>query len=152
MKIGKNYRLLLSGVGIILVMVSSFIPICDSRTIAIFTNRTNDTLFIGASHYNTIDSVDCQLYPAYLPNDSCFYPSKVTLWKGIDVQGDIIYPDSMFTIDGEYLFNNTDTCFFFLIKCKDAIKYSWDEIRMMKLYRQRIVVRNDDGKFNQTIR
>lgn len=85
-----------------------------------FTNRTNDTLFIGASHYDTIDSVDCLLQPAYLPIDSDLYPSKVTLWNGIDVQGDIVYPDSLFTIDGNYLFNNTDTCYFFLIKWKDA--------------------------------
>ena len=56
MKIDKKYRNLLGGIAIILSLVSSCIPICDSRTIAIFTNRTNDTLFIGASHYYTIDS------------------------------------------------------------------------------------------------
>ena len=42
--------------------------------------------FIGASHYDTIDSVDCLLQPTYLPIDSDLYPSKVTLWNGIDVQ------------------------------------------------------------------
>lgn len=135
MKIDKKYRNLLGGIAIILSLVSSCIPICDSRTIAIFTNRTNDTLFIGASHYDTIDSVDCLLQPAYLPIDSDLYPSKVTLWDGIDVQGDIIYPDSLFIIDGNYLFNNTDTCYFFLIKWKDAKNHLWDEIRMKKLYR-----------------
>ena len=64
MKIDKKYRNLLGGIAIILSLVSSCIPICDSRTIAIFTNRTNDTLFIGASHYDTIDSVDvyCNLH------------------------------------------------------------------------------------------
>lgn len=152
MKTEKNYRNLLSVVGIILVLVSSCIPMCDSKTIAIFTNRTNDTLFIGASHYNTIDSVECQLRPTYLPIDNSLHSSKITLWNDIDVQGDIIYPDSTFTIDANYLFNNTDTCYFFLIKWKDAKDYSWDEIRMMKLYRQRTVVRNIDGKFNPTIR
>lgn len=70
MKIDKKYRNLLGGIAIILSLVSSCIPICDSRTIAIFTNRTNDTLFIGASHYDTIDSVDCLLQPAYLPIDN----------------------------------------------------------------------------------
>lgn len=151
MKIDKKYRNLLGGIAIILSLVSSCIPICDSRTIAIFTNRTNDTLFIGASHYDTIDSVDCLLQPAYLPIDSDLYPSKVTLWNGIDVQGDIVYPDSLFTIDGNYLFNNTDTCYFFLIKWKDAKNHLWDEIRMKKLKIRKIVVRDCNGKFDQTI-
>ena len=48
MKIDKKYRNLLGGIAIILSLVSSCIPICDSRTIAIFTNRTNDTLFRDA--------------------------------------------------------------------------------------------------------
>lgn len=132
MKIDKKYRNLLGGITIILSLVSSCIPICDSRTIAIFTNRTNDTLFIGASHYDMIDSVDCQLQPAYLSIDSGLYPSKVALWNLIDVQRNIVYPDSLFTIDGNYLFNNTDTCYFFLIKWKDAKQYSWDDIRIKK--------------------
>lgn len=151
MKIDKKYRNLLGSIAIILGLFSSCIPICDSRTIAIFTNRTNDTLFIGASHYDTIDSVDCQLQPAYLPIDSGLYPPMVTLWKDINVQANIIYPDSLFTIDGNYLFNNTDTCYFFLIKWKDAKQYSWDEIRIKKLYYRRIVVRDCNGKFDKTI-
>ena len=35
MKIDKKYRNLLGGIAIILSLVSSCIPICDSRTIAI---------------------------------------------------------------------------------------------------------------------
>lgn len=136
---------------IVICSLSSCIPITHSRVLAVFKNCTNDTLFIGASHYDMIDSVDYQLQPTYLPIDSGLYPSKVMLWNGIDVQRDIVYPDSLFTIDGNYLFNNTDTCYFFLIKWKDAKNHSWDEIRMKKLYRRRIVVRNYDGKFNQTI-
>ncbi|WP_278372052.1 hypothetical protein [Segatella bryantii] len=53
--------------------------------------------------------MDCQLQPAYLPADCGLYPSTVTLWKDINVQAYIIYPDSMFTIDGNYVFNKTDT-------------------------------------------
>lgn len=151
MKTGKEYCLFLCGIVIILDLVSSCIPVCDSRTIAIFKNSTNDTLFIGASHYDTIDSVDCQLQPAYLSIDSDLYPSKVALWNVIDVRGNIVYPDSSFTIDGNYLFNNTDTCYFFLIKWNDAKQYSWDEIRIKKLYHRRIVARDCNGKFDKTI-
>jgi len=136
---------------IILGLFSSCIPICDSRTVAIFKNGTNDTLYIGASHFDMIDSVDCQLQPAYLVVDSDTFFSKVTLWNGVDIRGSIVYPDSSFTIDGNYLFNNTDTCYFFLIKSKDAKKYSWDEIRAKKIYRRRVIVQNCDGKFDQMI-
>lgn len=151
MKTDKKYRNLLGSIAVILGLLSSCIPICDTRTIAMFTNRTNDTLFIGASHYDTIDSVDYLLQPAYLPIDSGLYPSRLVLWKDSDVQGGIVCPDSLFTINGNYLFNNSDTCYFFLIKWKDAKNNSWDEIRMKKLYRRRIIVRDCNGKFDKTI-
>ena len=34
---------------------------------------------------------------------------------------------------------------------EDAKNYLWDEIRMKKLYRRKIVVRDCNGKFDQTI-
>lgn len=147
----RKYKKKLGYVVIILGLFSSCIPICDSRTVAIFKNCTNDTLYIGASHFDMIDSVDCQLQPAYLVKDSDTFSSKVTLWNGVDIRGSIVYPDSSFTIDGNYLFNNTDTCYFFLIKWKEAKKHSWDEIRTKKIYRRRVVVRNGDGTFDHCI-
>lgn len=152
MKTIKKYGSFIGGIAIILLLYSSCIPVCDSRSIAVFTNRTNDTLFIGASHFDSIDSVDCQLAPDYSTVDSGLHSAKLTLWHGIVVQDNIIFPDSMFTIDGNYLFNNSDTCYFFLIKLRDANNYSWDEIRMNKRYQRRKVFRNSDGKFNHVIK
>lgn len=123
-----------------------------SQRVSLFLkNRTDDTLFIGASHYNAIDSVGCLLQPAYLSTGDELYPSKVRLWNAIDDKSKIVYPDSSFTIYTEYLFDNTDTCYFFLVKWKDAKNHSWDEIRMKKLYSRRIIIRDSNGKFEQTI-
>jgi hypothetical protein len=148
----RKYKKKLGYVVITLGLFSSCIPICDSRTVAIFKNCTNDTLYIGASHFDMIDSVDCQLQPAYLVIDSDTFSSKVTLWNGVDIRGSIVYPDSSFIIDGNYLFNNTDTCYFFLIKWENAKGFSWDEIRTKKLFRRWIVTRDKEGRFDRHIR
>lgn len=151
MNIFKKYGCFIGVIAIMLYLYSSCVPVCDSRTIAIFTNGTSDTLFIGASHFDSIDSVDCLLSPAYIV-DNGLHSSKLILWHGKEVQGNIIFPDSMFTIDGKYLFNNTDTCYFFLIKFVDANNYSWDEIRMNNCYCRRKVFRNSNGRFNHIIK
>ena len=59
----KNTNLL--GVTLIICVLSSCIPIIDSRVDAIFKNSTNDTLFIGASHYDNLDSVEFLVNPNY---------------------------------------------------------------------------------------
>lgn len=39
----------------------------------------------------------------------------------------------------------------FILVRRDAKQYSWDEIRIKKLYHRRIVVRDCNGKFDKTI-
>ena len=63
-----------------------------------------------------------------------------------------IYPDSIFSVNELYLFNNTDTEYFFLIKYNDAKNYSWDEIREKKLYNKWITIKDKDGKFDRNIK
>lgn len=48
--------------------------------------------------------------------------------------------------------NNTDTCFFFLIRNEDVKNHSWDEIRAKKLYKKWITVRNKEGEFDTNIK
>ena len=48
--------------------------------------------------------------------------------------------------------NNTDTCFFFLLKNEDVKNHSWDEIRAKKLYKKWITVRNKEGEFDTNIK
>jgi len=132
-----------------------------------FKNCTNDTLYICASHYDNIDSVDCQLDPHYyLPDNSILDTTDVSLWEIKTLKiGDYycdfvpckdwyIYPDSICSIDYYYLNDKdkTDTCYFFLIKWSDAKKYSWDEIREQKLYRKWVVTRDKKGEFDRNIR
>jgi hypothetical protein len=138
----------------LLFSISSCIPIVDSKVAVGFRNCTNDTLFIGASHYDNIDNVDNQLLPNYnIICNSNFKITNLSLWKRISTQGDFfVYPDSTCLIDDNYLFGNKDTCYFFLIKWRNAKRYSWDEIRTKKLFYRWIVTRDPEGKFDRNIR
>ena len=137
------------------------------RRTAGFKNCTNDTLFIGASHYDNIDSIDCQLEPFYhKPENSILDTTDVSLWKKKTLKiGDYycdfvpckdwnIYPDSICSIDVDYLCEKCEsgTTYFFLVKWSDAKKYSWDEIREQKLYRKWVVTRDKKGEFDSNIR
>jgi len=148
----KNTNLL--GVTLIICVLSSCIPIIDSRVDAIFKNSTNDTLFIGASHYDNLDSVGFLVNPNYkIPANSNLNTTDIPLWQGTFVSGDsFVYPDSACAINADYLFEQKDTCYFFLVKLKDAKRYSWDEIRTKKLFRKWIVTRDKEGKFDKNIR
>ena len=126
----------------------------DSRVDAIFKNCTNDTLFIGASHYDNVDSVEFLVNPNYnIHANSDLDTTNISLWKGTFVRGNsFIYPDSTCAINSNYLFQEKDTCYFFLIKWGDAKRYSWDEIRTRKIFRRWIVIRDTAGKFDRNIR
>ena len=116
-----------------------------------FINYTNDTLLIGTSHYDCIDSVDFMLSPGYLSVES----DRDTLWKDDCLYFEsscVIHPDSTCFINYYYLSYKTDTCYFFLIKWSDAKKYSWDEIRDKKMYRTWIVTKDKDGNYDTNIR
>ena len=133
----------------------------DCVNVEQFKNCTNDTLFVGISDYDNIDS-------------TCWFgeridrPSKEPLLisiRNIDMtycdtvitpkeqakmarEGMITYPDSFFYVNEGLLFHT----YFFLIKFKDAKNYSWDEIREKKLYNKWITVKGKDGKFDRNIK
>ena len=151
-----------------LLFISIFYLLFTSTTcvrITYFKNCTEDTLFIGASHDNNIDSIDEQLAPCYdlCANDN-LDTSGISLWKERIIMRNsleyyigafkscYIYPDSTCTINDYYLFDKNDTCYFFLIKWSDAKKYSWDEIRDKKMYRTWIVTKDKDGNYDTNIR
>ena len=132
-----------------------------------FKNHTSDTLYIGASHYDDIDSIDKQLEPCWwIPTNSILDTTDVSLWERKTEHSDdyycvfeanrdwYIYPDSICSVDYYYLFDNgeNDTCYFFLIKWSDAKRYSWDEIRANKLYRKWVVTRDKNGEHDMNIR
>ncbi|MDN5553991.1 hypothetical protein [Prevotella sp.] len=139
---------------IILCVLSSCIPIIDSRVDAIFKNCTNDTLFIGASHYDNVDSVEFLVNPNYnILANSDLDTTDISLWKGTFARGDsFVYPGSICAINANYLFQDKDTCYFFLIKLGNAKRYSWDEIRAHKIFSRWIVTKNTAGKLDKNIR
>ena len=156
MKIYKKKRNLLVCFSIIMCLLSSCIPAMDSVTLARFKNCTNDTLFVEvSSYYNNIDSANCMLEPEWYYEDSILCNNKdICLWNDIRAGGKKIYPDSIGKIYDYMLFyrNNTDTCFFFLIRNEDVKNHSWDEIRAKKLYKKWITVRNKEGEFDTNIK
>ena len=92
----------------------SCIPVCE-RTLVVFRNYTKDTLIIGVSNINNIDSVNDIMQSCNLNTDSIDI-QNVSLWNNIcfDMNKEmIICPDSTCMIDKLSLFQNTDTCYFF---------------------------------------
>ncbi|MFA4047112.1 hypothetical protein HPS54_08260 [Prevotella sp. PCHR] len=154
MSINKDKRKLLGCILIIICLLPSCIPIIHTRHDERFKNCTNDTLFIGASNYDHIDSVKLLVNPEYAPLPIYYIDTvDISLWKGEFAGCDsFVYPDSMCSINADYLFTNSDTCYFFLVRWKDAKRCSWDEIRSQKIFRKWIVVRNADGKFDRNIK
>lgn len=160
-----NNIILLGFFLIILCTVSSCISVFDSGVAVGFKNCTSDTLYIGASNYDHIDSVNCQLFPHYnIIANSTIDTTNISLWedKIINQNGSTIYipfrknhfvyPDSICVINANCLFEDTDTCYFFLVKWNDAKNYSWDEIRAKKLYKKWITTKNKDGDCDRNIR
>ena len=172
MNITKKNRNLLVCISVIVSLLSSCIPVMDSVTLVGFKNCTNDTLVIGESDYDNIDSVwfgsidvdrlskeslftsiDSILLDInkdYL--ESCeFYDEENITPEELtekNKEGMITYPDSLFFVNEYRLFDR----YFFLIKLEDAKNHSWDEIRAKKLYKKWITVRNKDGEFDTNIK
>ena len=171
MKINKKYRNILVGFSVIICYLSSCIPAMDSVTWVNFKNCTNDTLIIGESDYDNIDSVwfdyihinrlskepllasiDSILLAC---NDTFIYCDRVITPKEsaeMEREKMTAYPDPIFLFEDIALFNRTDTNYFFLIKFNDAKNYSWDEIREKKLYNKWITIKGKYGNFDRNIK
>ena len=150
MNITKKNRNLLVCISAIVSLLSSCIPVMDSVTLVGFKNCTNDTLFVGVSSYNTIDSVGWMLEPLYSFEDSIQCNDKDSCMLN-EFYADRIYPDSVGKIY-DYMLDNSDTCYLFLIKYEDAKNHSLDEIRAKKLYKKWVTVRNKEGEFDKNIK
>ena len=150
MNINRKSSFLWGVVIFVLFQLSS----CDPVTALWFKNCTSDTLFIGASHYDDIDSVCNRLLPP-LSAGEVGDTTLLTLWGWTDCyihNYEAIFPDSFCYIYEHRLFNNTDTSYLFLVKWSDAHRCSWDEIRANKLYRKWVVTRDKNGEHDMNIR
>ena len=172
MKINKKYRNILVGFSVIICYLSSCIPAMDSVTFVHLKNCTNDTLIIGESDYDNIDSVwfdpidadRLSKEPLFTSIDSIlldinkdylesceFYDEENITPEELtekNKEGMITYPDSLYLVNEYLLFDK----YFFLIKLEDAKNHSWDEIRAKKLYKKWNVVRKKYGGYDRNIR
>lgn len=132
----------------------SCIPIIHNKTLAVFTNCTNDTVYIGVSYYNNIDSVYEQANPHYIyASNKGIDNAGISLWNRINFKSDnFVLPDSTCSTDADFLFHDTDTCYFFVIKLKDAKRHSWAEICKMNLFYKQTVIKDAEGNFDKNIR
>jgi hypothetical protein len=87
-----------------------------------------------------------------ISNESRHLAKGIHPWNKNNMSAGIILPDSICGISGNYLSCITDTCYFFLVKLKDAKRHSWNEIRSKKLFRKWIVTRNKNGEFDRNIK
>ena len=132
----------------------SCLPVCE-RTLVIFKNCTKDTLIIGVSNYDNIDSVHCIMNSCNDLSDNCIDIHEISLWKKRDLMINkemIIFPDSSCMIDEICLFQNTDTCYFFLIKITDARKKSLKQIHDDNLYNRWYTTKKNNYKYDREIR
>ena len=140
-------------IGTINCLMFSCIPIIHIKYIADFQNLTQDTLIIGASNYNNIDSMKNFLWSGYDILNHNKFVIKDSIWKGFEMYKYIILPDSICGINEDFLFSqNNDTCYFFLIRLLDAKHYTFDEIHLKKLYKTWPVIKDKNGEFDRNIK
>ena len=174
MKIYKKKRSLLVCFSVIAFLLSSCLPVMDSVTLVGFKNCTNDTLIIGESDYDNIDSVwfdyihinrlskeplltlidsilldDSKNYleswEFYDEEDKAITPTELAEKNREEI---IVYPDSLYFVNEYLLFDK----YFFLIKLEDAKNYSLDEIRAKKLYKKWVIERKMFGRYDRNIK
>ena len=174
MNITKKNRNLLVCFSVIASLLSSCLPVMDSVTLVGFKNCTNDTLIIGKSDCNDIDSawwfgkrferpskeplltsIDSILLDVsknylescefYDEEDKAITPTELAEKNREEI---IVYPDSLYFVNEYLLFDK----YFFLIKLEDAKNYSLDEIRAKKLYKKWVIERKMFGRYDRNIK
>lgn len=81
----------------ILYLVSSCLPFGYYKRSVEFKNCTGDTLIIGHSYFDAIDSVHCQILPAYdIPGIEELDSINVPVNKELSLRGIMaVFPDSI---------------------------------------------------------
>ena len=133
MNIKRNYREWLI---LIIFSFSSCVPILHTKELVVFNNCTTDTVYIGVSYYDYIDSVYEQAYPHYdFTANNRADTTGISLWERINFNSSCyILPDSAYSINADLLL-------------KDAKRYSWKTIRTKFIYHKWTAKRNKNGKF-----
>ena len=149
LKIKLVSRITTASTFLICQMLSSCITGIDTVHSIRVRNCTRDTLIIGGSLYNCIDSVDVFLE---VSNDTAFYGFTSIDESGhLNNHGNIILPDSIGRTTYSSLFNHNHTGYLFIIKLSNARKYTWVDICKHKLYDIKVVTADDELQNNNKI-
>lgn len=149
LKIKLVSRITIASTFLICQMLSSCITGIDTIHSIRFRNCTRDTLIIGGSLYNCIDSVDVFLEAS---NDTAFYGfTSIDVSGHLNIHGNLILPDSIGRTTYSSLFNHNHTGCLFIIKLSNARKYKWVDICKHKLYDIKVVTADDELQNNNKI-
>lgn len=149
LKIKFVSRITIASTFLICQMLSSCIPGFDTVHSVRVRNCTRDTLIIGGSLYNCIDSVDVFLEAS---SDTAFYSfTSIDETGYLNIHGNLILPDSIGRTTYSSLFNHNHTGYLFLIKLSNARKYAWGDICKHRLYDIKVVIADDELQNNNKI-
>ena len=121
----KNYIMLIL---VCLVAFVSCLPIICRKSAFLISNLSNDTIIIGYSACNSIDSVTW-FVNSNLPIPEVTFNGESYLNLG---PASMIMPDSIGISPSSM--NDENILYFFVIKWETAKKYTWEEICREELY------------------
>lgn len=125
-------------------ILSSCIPVFDTVHSIRVRNCTHDTLLIGKSLYNSIDSVDAFLETS---NDTAFSSfTSINKSGRLNIHGNLILPDSIGRTTYSSFINHNHIGYLFIIKLSNARKYTWNDICKRKLYDIKVVIADRESQ------
>lgn len=149
LKITLVSRITIASTFLICQMLSSCIPGFDTVHSIKVRNCTRDTLLIGRSLYNSIDSVEAFLEAS---TDTAFSSFTSIDESGhLNIHGNLILPDSIGRTTYLSLFNHNHTGYLFIIKLSIARKCTWSDICKNKLYDIKVVIADGELQNNNNI-
>ena len=149
LKIKLVSRITIASTFLICQVLLSCIPGFDTIHSIRVRNCTCDTVIIGGSLYNCIDSVDVFLETSNNTAFSSF--TSIDESRLLNIHGNLILPDSIGRTTYSSLFNHNNTGYLFIIKLSNARKYTWVEICRHKLYDIKVVTADDELQNNNKI-
>ena len=149
LKITLVSRITIASTFLICQMLSSCIHVFDTVHCVRVKNCTRDTLLIGRSLYNSIDSVEAFLEAS---TDTAFSSFTSIDESGhLNIHGNLILPDSIGRTTYLSLFNHNHTGYLFIIKLSIARKCTWSDICKNKLYDIKVVIADGELQNNNNI-
>ena len=149
LKIKLVSRITIASTFLICQVLLSCIPGFDTIHSIRVRNCTCDTVIIGGSLYNCIDSVDVFLETSNNTAFSSF--TSIDESRLLNIHGNLILPDSIGRTTYSSLFNHNHKGYLFIIKLSNARKYTWVEICRHKLYDIKVVTADDELQNNNKI-